>query len=235
MTKALSLQYNQMYLQAYPQIQVGNYETDPLIDSPDDDRLGITLLIRPSEVMKKQISGILEEFRKIEPHQYYYPESDMHITVMSIISCYSGFDLSSIDVSKYVDIIQDCLADINPFNISFDGLTASSSCIMLQGFPVDDTLSIIRDRLREAFKSSDLENSLDKRYAIQTAHSTVIRFQEPMIDHNHLALLLHKMRETMLGSFTVESMELVFNDWYQKAERVKTLHQFSLTKQPQEQ
>src|SRR5690606_2914063 len=97
-----------------------------------------------------------------------------------VISCYEGFQLQQINPLDYIDLVRDCLRDIPCFDIQFMGITASPSCIMIKGFPLDGTLDMIRDRLREAFKNSPLEQSLDKRYALQTAHSTVIRFKVPV-------------------------------------------------------
>ena len=87
---------------------------------------------------------------------------------MSIISCYDGFDLNAIDVSKYIDIIKKSITVNTNVEIQFKGLTASPSCIMVQGFMSSPSLNKIRDNLRTHFKNSDLEQSLDKRYAIHT-------------------------------------------------------------------
>jgi hypothetical protein len=77
------------------------FELDPLIDDKSDFRRGLTLLIRPDEETKKNISVFLNELKAVDPHQYYYPPSDFHITVMSIIPCYQGFSLD-ISIDKYL-------------------------------------------------------------------------------------------------------------------------------------
>lgn len=223
----LSAHYDKLYHESTAKIASGNYEIDELIDSKSDYRFGITLVIRPDEITKNNIQRFLAEASAIEPNQYYYQNTDLHITAMSIISCYVGFNLQQINIDDYVKLIGRILTKYQKFKIQFKGLTASSSCILLQGF-LTDTLNEIRDDLRIAFKNTDLQQSIDKRYAIQTAHSTVIRFKQTLRNENQLLELLEKYRNFDFGTFEVRKIELVYNDWYQREKFVKKLHEFHL-------
>lgn len=224
----LAEHYNKLYTDSITKIEAGNYEIDHLIDSGDDDRFGITLLIRPDENTKANIQRFLDEVKLIEPDQYYYQNSDIHITVMSIISCYVGFNLDKINVQDYVSVIKQVLEKHKSFTIQFKGITASPSCILLQGFFENNTLNEIRDQIRLSFKNSTLQQSLDQRYAIQTAHSTIIRFREKLTNNNAFLAIVEKYRDFDFGTFKVEKMELVYNDWYQRAQFVKKLYEFEL-------
>ncbi|RQO71279.1 mutarotase [Pedobacter sp. KBW01] len=223
----LSEHYNKLYRDAVTKIAVGKYEIDPLIDDETDKRLGITLVIRPDLATNTQIQEFLAEVKAIEPDQYFYHNSDIHITLMSIISCYVGFDLNDIDVQDYVSLVHEVLARHKGFKIQFKGLTASPSCILIQGF-LTETLNQIRDDLRVAFKNSDLQQSIDKRYAIQTAHATIVRFRKPLQNPVALVNLLEKYRDFDFGTFEVKQIELVYNDWYQRERFVKKLHVFPI-------
>lgn len=223
----LAEHYNNLYSQSTTKIASGNYETDPLIDDPTDNRFGMTLVIRPDDKTKHSIQRFLAEVNAIEPEQYYYKNTDLHITVMSVISCYEGFDLNSINIQDYVEIIESILQKYRAFNIHFKGLTASPSCILIQGF-LTETLNAIRDDLRLAFKNSELQQSIDKRYAIQTAHATIIRFRKKLVDEKALIELVSRYRNHDFGIFKVNRIELVYNDWYQREKFVKTLHKFDL-------
>ncbi|MNS07796.1 hypothetical protein D3C72_392470 [compost metagenome] len=169
----LTQHYNHLYNESVETIAANRYQIDPLIDSATDNRFGITLIIRPDAAIKNKIQGFLDDLRAIDSEQYYYPDSDIHITVLSIISCYDGFDLATISVSDYVAIIEKSLLGIKDITINFQGITASSSAIMLQGFTDSDSLNDLRNNLRTHFTNSPLEQSIDKRYSIQTAHVTV--------------------------------------------------------------
>lgn len=224
----LNEHYEQLWLNSLLKFKQGIFKTDPLIDATTDLRRGVTLLIRPNDEVKDNIQKFFSELEKIEPTLYYYPISDIHITIMSIISCYDGFTLKNIDIASYSKVIRSSLPSEIKTQIAFKGITASSSCILLKGFPEDDTLNVFRDNLRSNFKDSALETSIDKRYKINTAHATIIRFNKTPINCNAFLSLLEKYRDFDFGSFEIDSYELVYNDWYQKKELTKTLDVFTI-------
>lgn len=224
----LTEHYNQLYKTSSESILAGNYNVDTQINDASDSRFGITLLIRPSESIKANIQLFLEELKAIDPNQYYYPDSDLHITVMSIISCYKDFTLDKINIRDYTDVIQQSLVHLDKIKIEFRGVTASPSAVMIQGFPTNKSLDNFRNKLRENFRKSALQQSIDSRYAIATAHSTVLRFQEKIQDSAKLIQVVEKFRDYNFGEFTVENLELVYNDWYQRESNTIHLAKFMI-------
>lgn len=220
--------YNELYINSIQKIKSGNYQIDNLIHSPSDNRFGVTLLIRPDKQIRDAIHKFLNDLKVVEPDQYYYPDSDIHVTVMSIISCYGGFDLKKIQVMDYVDIIRKSIANEKKIQIEFRGVTASPSCILIQGFLKDDTLITIRNNLRMNFKNSNLEQTLDKRYSIQTAHATVVRFRTSLIRKEEFINVLDTYRDFNFGTFEAGSLELVYNDWYHSTKYEKELYRFEI-------
>ena len=220
--------YDKLYQQSINYAKSNNFEVDHLIDSPNDNRYGITLLFRPNQTVKNNIQSFLEDLKLVEPDQYYYQDSDIHVTTMSIISCYEGFDINNIDVADYKQIIEQSIKNIGGFNVHFKGITASKSCIMVQGFLDSTNQNDIRDNLRMNFSNTALEQSMDKRYAIKTAHSTVVRFRQKVKNIESFVDSLNNFRNYKFGSFYVDTLELVNNDWYQKADKVKLLEKFKL-------
>jgi 2'-5' RNA ligase len=222
----LKQHYTALYNESIEKIVTDTYQIDNQIDSLSDNRFGITLVIRPDSQTKKSIQVFLDELKQIDPEQYYYPSSDIHITVLSIISCYDGFDLETISIPDYVAIIEKSLNGIQDITINFQGITASPSAIMLQGFTNSNSLDNLRNNLRTNFTNSGLEESIDKRYSINTAHSTVARFRKEISDKEKLIEVLEKYRNFDFGKFKIEKYHLVYNDWYQRKEFVKELHEF---------
>lgn len=218
--------YTNLYKDAIQKIEADSYQTDRLMDSVDN-RSGLTLIIRPNIKVKNNIQLFLDDLKAIEPDQYYYRGSDLHVTVLAIISCYIGFDLSQILLADYVALIKKSIAGQKHFEIEFKGVTASPSCIMIQGFLNNRTLNDIRDSLRVNFKSSDLQQSIDQRYSLQTAHSTVVRFRNRFAKKDEFIKVLEKYRNFYFGTITVDTLELVHNDWYQRKENVKELYRFN--------
>jgi 2'-5' RNA ligase len=219
--------YANLYKDAIQKIKSDTYQTDRLMDSVDN-RSGLTLLTRPDIMVRNNIQLFLNELKAIEPDQYYYPDSDLHVTVLAIISCYVGFDLSQISILDYIDLINKSIASKKCFEIEFRGITASPSCIMIQGFLNDDTLNEIRDNLRRNFKDSDLQQSIDTRYLLQTAHSTVVRFRKQFTKKDDFVKVLEDYRDYYFGTVAINTLELVYTDWYQRKEKVKEVCRFAI-------
>lgn len=100
---------------------------------------------------------------------------------MSIISCYSGFDLAIVWFTDYVEIIEKSLVDINNFEINFKRINVSPPAIMSTGFVNNNFLNDLRNNLRNNFKNSGLGESIDEGYSISTVHATVVRFRKKLI------------------------------------------------------
>lgn len=216
-------------LQNSPQID-SNLDTN--INNPIDTRRGITALAylhKNNNRLVQEISSFKEQIRQIEPDQYYYPCEEIHLTILSIISCIEGFTLSDINIEKYRHVFNDVFAKQNPIEIEFRGITASPSCIVVQGFPSGNGLEILRDRLRDGFAKSGLHCSFDTRYKLVTAHTTVIRFRRLIQNRQILFTLSEKYREHYFGKVTLNRFELVFNDWYQRLANTTPLSQFNIT------
>lgn len=206
----------------------GEAEIDSLLDSQQDTRRGLTLLARPPAAVAEAITTLLSELQQVEPAQYYYPAPDLHLTVLSLISCHPGFALTDVDVAAYRQVVARVVHGTPPFVVQLSGLTASPGGILVQGFPADGHLNTLRTRLREAFQTSGLPQSIDQRYRLQTAHLTVARFRQPPRSYQHLIDFVEKYQQQVIGPWEVASLELVFNDCYQRQQHTVLLQQYPL-------
>ncbi|WP_186755348.1 2'-5' RNA ligase family protein [Echinicola salinicaeni] len=204
------------------------YEIDPHTDNIKDSRRGLTLLARPDNGAKTKIQGFISMLRDTEPEQYYYPNADLHITILSIISCYPEFSINNISITDYVKIIKKSISEIPPFQIQYKGTVLSPAGVLIKGYPEGNSLQNLRNQLRKNFKNSPLEQSLDKRYTLQTAHSTIMRFAKPLQQKARLIQLVNEFNKHDFGSFIVKDIEFVYNDWYQKSINTKKLGEFCL-------
>lgn len=220
--------YDKMFQDASDSFSKNHYVLDHLIDDVNDNRFGLILNARPTQEIKNNVEVIQRRFKAIDPTQYYYPPDDLHFTVIAIISCKPAFTISGLDIDSYKQIIQDALWSIDPFEINCSGVTAFSGGIMVQGFPSEDKLNLLRDSLRRKFNASSLFHTIDSRYRIQTAHSTIIRFRNPVQNIQLLRQLLLENRTMLFGNFVVEEIELVYSDWYQRKKNSTVLGKFKL-------
>jgi 2'-5' RNA ligase len=219
--------YNSMWNDALVQFENNAFKYDRLIDSVKDYRFGVSLVAKLSAEVQQETTKMLEDLRQTEPEQYYYPAEDQHVTILSIISCYDGFKLSNINIREYTDVIGRSIKNIHSFPITFEGITASPSCIMIQGFAGAE-IEKIRNNLRENFKELHLETSIDKRYQIHTAHSTVVRFKNTVKHPAEYIEKIKRYRQHYFGTVEVNTLEFVFNDWYQRHLNEHVLARFEL-------
>lgn len=220
--------YNRMWNESFPAIKTNRIECDPLLDNDNDRRFGLTLLARPPKHICKIMVSLLDDLKWLEPEQYYYPEHDFHLTILSIISCYTGFSAAHIYPHDYIQRIADVVADFRPIPILFSGITASPAAVLIRGFSENATLNGLRNKLRESFRDSSLQQSIDKRYGIKTAHSTVMRFRKPLQNPKLFSQKLTELKNMEIGKFEIKELELVTNDWYQRQRNTTLLHTFRL-------
>lgn len=198
--------YNKLWNQSLRKFRSNEFEFDQLINSDDDNRYGITLLARPSKEVKRNISSTLQEMINIAPYQYYYPKSALHVTILSVILCYAAFALNQIDPADYQKAVQSAIDSISPFEITFRGLTASPSSILVQGVPSGEQLNDLRNELKEKFKDSSLQQAIDKRYQLQTAHMTVVRFKESFGNPEKFMNKIAQLRDRIFGSCIMDQI-----------------------------
>lgn len=210
--------YKNMWLAFEAALQKDGLEIDSLIGNEQDDRRGITALAyldKNSSVVCKKIKNFISEISRLEPAQYFYPTNELHLTVLSIISCVPGLKLQDVDSQAYGEFFKQALQGMAPFKVHFRGITASPAAIVIQGFPLDDHLGELRDRMRKLYGASSLRTSMDRRYRLEGAHATAVRFRDGVTQPDALKQLLDKYRNYDFGIAEITSLDLVFNNWYQ--------------------
>lgn len=225
--------YTNMWLNAEQKIRNGQHEVDSFIGAAEDTRRGITALsylTQGDSNVSSKIMTFIKELTALEPEQYYYPEDELHLTVLSVISCIEGFTLSNINAAAYQQVFADAINTIGPLEIHYCGVTASPGCVLIQGFPVDEQLQVLREKLRAAFQASSLHTTMDSRYKLTTAHSTIARFQAPLRDNQKLLNFLSNYRTYDFGIYRINQLELVFNNWYQHLSATTNLASTQLQK-----
>lgn len=223
--------YGDMWRNAEEKIRAGTYEMDPLIGASDDTRKGTTVLSYLNKAegkVSRKIMEFLDALAVQEPEQYYYPENELHLTVLSVVSCVHGFMLEDVDQATYQAVFNDAVKSIGPLEIQYRGITASPGCVLVQGFPLNEQLHQLRENLRRVFRDSPLYSTIDSRYKIATAHSTIARFQAPLRNHSELLKLLEQYRTYDFGVSSIHHLDLVFNNWYQQLSHTHPIAQYSL-------
>jgi 2'-5' RNA ligase len=221
--------YDRLWQEAASAFANGRPVIDPhLPDKANDLRRGLTLWLHPDPAVQHSIQVFLNELARVAPGQYFYRPEEFHVTVLSIVPGSELWRDKIGPLTIYRSILSKVLKAHRKFSITFQGITASANAVMVQGFPTDDTLAQIRDQLREEFKKNQLADELARKYRIQTAHVTIMRYCRPDADWNRLRPLLEANRETFFGKTRVQRLQLVLTDWYASADRVRVLEEYRL-------
>jgi len=228
MILALSI-YQKLWDEAMAAFAKGAVQLDPnLTNKKEDLRRGISIAIRPSAPVRRQVQQFTDQLTKICPDQYYYQPEELHVTLISLVSGSISWRQEMCHLLAYRAIVRDVLRRQSAFKISFQGVTASTAAVMVQGFPEHDALNQIREAIREAFLKNGFGGALDRRYKISTAHMTVLRFQYPLSNWQKLVTLLQENRATSFGEAEVRRAELVWGDWYASAKTIRKLEEYQL-------
>lgn len=201
----------------------GGLDVDQYLNGKKDDRAGLSLIAHPAPGVVGHMQSFLRELQRIDPNQYYYKSEQVHITVLSIISCVAGFSLDGIDVVDYYKIIADALTHEPAFEINFEGIAITPVALISKAKGDLGPLDRIREKVRSAFKSSGLRHSIDSRYILTGAHLTLARFKSQPVNSTAFLSLIDQYRSVDFGKSIIDRMELVLNDWYHTENRSQVL------------
>ncbi|HEY3761023.1 MAG TPA: 2'-5' RNA ligase family protein [Verrucomicrobiae bacterium] len=203
---------------------------DPfLTNRAADKRRGVTLVARPGPEVRFRVEKFLRQVATIAGDQYFYQPEEFHVTVLSVIPGSEKWRERTKRLPEYIAVLDKTLREYSSFSIEFRGVTASRDAIMIQGFPVGDELSRLRNDLREALSQSGLGADIDRRYKIVAAHLTCVRFSKPMPEWQALKAFLEGHRNTCFGTTRVRSLQLIEGDWYASADSVRILREYLLS------
>lgn len=218
-----------MWSETVDGIRSGNIDPDPTLSARlPDARRGLTVIARPGPAVRRAVSAFLGELECIEPDQHYYSPSELHLTVLSLFTATVAPEAFFARARDYLEAVDAALNGARLFEVTFEGVTASRSAIMVQGFPGSDALNNLRDSLRAQLRSRGIGDGLDKRYRLETAHLTVARFRAPLREPWRFAGFLEEARQHPFGTSRFSALSLVENDWYMSRRITKTIKRHSL-------
>jgi len=221
--------YQQLWTEAVSAFERGAPQVDPVLSGKTNDlRRGVTLAFRPAPADLAKVKRFMERLVPLAPEQYFYQPEELHVTVLSIISGTELWRREMRQLAACRAIINEVLSRRRSFQVCFRGVTASTGAVMIQGFPAGDALEQLRDELREAFARNGLGDRLDRRYKINSAHMTIMRFRQQAADWKPLANALAENRHTDFGGTQVNRIQLIWGDWYASADIARTLQEYSL-------
>jgi hypothetical protein len=148
------------------------------LDHPHTDmRCGVNIICRPTIDVVRYMVSIQEYLSGFEPDQYYYPSSDLHLTLVEI--CHSRPPEDAFFIAGVVGSEISRIAAMTPLpKVDSPMLVFDSHAIALNFLPTDDALQNARQSILEGL--SNLGISMDSRYETKSAHVTLMRYITPL-------------------------------------------------------
>jgi 2'-5' RNA ligase len=222
--------YEALWREAVDAFDNAGPRIDPfLADRAGDKRRGVTLLVRPDAEVQSRVKEFLDQIAAIAKNQYFYRPEEFHVTVLAVIPGSEFWRASIKRLPEYTAVLNRLLKERPAFSIQFRGVTASRDAIMIQGFPIGEELSKLRNDLRGALSENGLGGDIDRRYKIVAAHLTIVRFAKPMPEWKRLKTFLAAHRNTDFGETRARSLQLIEGDWYASFDSVHTLREYPLS------
>jgi 2'-5' RNA ligase len=215
LTRELEALYTAINLEGMEAIRSGQEKIDPHLNNLEQDkRLGLTLLITIKGEITQGFQFLTTAIRKIESEQYFYPETDLHITILDLISATESFEKNDDIIRESIMVVQNAMKGLSPFDVRFKGIIASNAAILVKGYDDGGGLQRLRKRTRKM--ASECGMILKERYQSISAHSTIVRFQKALKNREQLSAVLQQYHDFDMGVMKVNELELVVHDWYNR-------------------
>jgi 2'-5' RNA ligase len=142
-----------------------------------DDRLGVNLIARPPVEVVKFILRAQRQLKSIEPDQYYYPWTDLHLTVKCL-----GFECSHDEINEVVSVVQSLHEQIfsaaqAPYLVS-PSLVVDEHTVSLQFLDLSRRLLKLRTVIGERFRRSGITTGNQQYYPV--GHINFLRYTRPL-------------------------------------------------------
>lgn len=224
--ESLQKKYEELWNLSKESILKNNIEIDKhLTDIEADKRLGLSLIIPITGSCLDNFLKVIRQLKKIEPDQYYYPPTDIHVTVLGFTIHSEDFVFNEREIKVYKKILDKVLQNVPKFNIKFKGLTTSKGAVMVQGF-FDETLQEVRKNLKKEINNHGIE--LKERYKLTVAHCTIMRFKQKLQNPEQLVKKIEELQNQNFGVFEADKFLFVVHDWYTIKEKTKILGKYEL-------
>jgi 2'-5' RNA ligase len=189
-----------------------------------DRRRGLSLIFRPEGVPVQEIEAWVQELRSVDAGQYFYTAPEFH--VLSMLTATVDYDCTPEQIAIYARSVREALTSAKASTIRFEGLTATSEAVMVQGFPENDGLNRLRAQILRTMEARQIP--VRQRYLPRAAHVTVMRFCQASENMSALAEKLRSNRSRVFGACVVGKIELVENDWYMSADKLRVIECYRL-------
>jgi 2'-5' RNA ligase len=200
-----------------------------LVDKSLDKASGLNIIIKLPEKNGREIEEkVYQPLKKIIPGQYYYPLSDFHITFLDILPHRDDFEIGEEELKRYAGVLDEFFSGIEPFEIEFIGVFGARIGIGVMGFPVENKLNDYRNQLRNKLVDAGLRNEEERKYRLESAHMSCIRFIKPITPAigKQLVDFIDQNRQTPITRVKFTSALLNISGRFDKTDKIKVIKEY---------
>ncbi len=173
-------------------------------------RRGISAVIRLSPSTAGRLCEVTFSLHALAGSKHFaYREDDLHVTVRSLSYSQEFADEENLRVADYVRILRGVAKRYRGFRVQFQGLTASSSAVMAQGWPVGPPFQSFRQELHERLSDEDLLDGPESDEARTIAHCSLVVFSDPVYKPAKLIDFIDSHRDTEYGTSIATAIEVI--------------------------
>ena len=226
---ALQQAYSHLWEEARDEFVQGDVLTDPEPGHRSGStRWGVALIMRPEPAVGQRLAECISQFRPLIGEQHiFYDASNLHTTIR-VYEYYRGsVDMEDPEIRRYVEITQEVARQYAPFEIAFQGITASLRGILAQGYPLTDVITHFRRQLHDHLAEAGLGHGPEQYVGRNIFHSSLCVFNGPLLHPEEAAAFVDQERTRDFGITTATTLELV--RYHRTAYTVTPVHLASIT------
>lgn len=211
----------------------GNVKPDVILNNQEDPRRGIGLFAFGKFVLNKQFTQVLREAGSLFSNQVVYSLDPEVASTQALLHCtiFQFFGVESIDprfqpevLKQYDEVLSDVLSQVPPFTVTYAGIIAVPSGLLMYGYP-SININSMRDEIRA--KLDERHILYKEPYKSDIVHSTLMRLRNPVAP-TELLNFAKKYGDTDLGTLRVTDVALCYASWRMRPNEVKNVHEYQL-------
>ena len=201
--------YDQLWTRTKERLARGEVTFDPIPDATTR-RWGVSVICHFESALASSLESVTRQMARLSgPEQLLYTPATVHTTVSALEFYRAPIAPDDDRVQRYCAILQHIARQFAPFEIRYQGLTATPIGVLAQGWPLDDSLQRLRHALREQLRAHSLLSGPEQEQPRQIAHASLIVFTSPLQQPAELAAFIEQNRATHFGTTTITTLDLV--------------------------
>jgi hypothetical protein len=184
----------------------------PSLSDVGERQVFLTLVAWLAEPLLSRITEVQEALRAVDPRHYYYPVTDMHMTILGCTEFVRNLShVNERDVQEVGGQCSEVLARYPSFAVRGIGLNVFPTTVFVQLLTEDDTLLRLRQDLASALRAKLVQNGWGRPVPPPyLAYVNIMRFTHP--DLRPLIDVVERYRTHEFGRWLVTGAELVTGD-----------------------